>query len=148
VLPRCYWLSVGVAPAGTPVPVGTAPGGGGVIIRRPTPGSLSSNKSGLHECCPRARARAHDRDADRTIRACVRARCGRVLSWESGHQHMQGRLLLQSSHRFSARRGQPVSVSLSGTALLARMPTAAQLGMVPAHFFVLVAWIRTQRLFL
>jgi len=43
VLPRCYWLSAGVAPAGTPVPVGAAPGGGGAIIRPPTPGSLSSN---------------------------------------------------------------------------------------------------------
>ena len=50
--------------------------------------------------------------------------------------------------RKSARRGQPVSVSLSGTTLLTRMPTAAQLGMVPAHFFVLVTWIRTRRLFL
>jgi len=36
-------LSVGAAPAGTPVPVGAAPGGGDVIIRPPTPGSLSSN---------------------------------------------------------------------------------------------------------
>ena len=43
MLPLCYWLSVGAAPAGTPVPVGAAPGGGDVKIRPPTPGSLSSN---------------------------------------------------------------------------------------------------------
>ena len=48
VLPRCYWLSVGAAPVGTPVPVGAAPGGGDVIIRPPTPGSLSSNSGVCH----------------------------------------------------------------------------------------------------
>jgi len=51
VSPRSYWLSVGAVPAGTPVPVGAAPGGGGVIIWPPAPGSLSSN-SGLPVVVP------------------------------------------------------------------------------------------------